>query len=487
MTRLNGFATHPVLNPLGGPLFTVPPPTESREPAQPRLTNIENGRTMALPQILDAVQEFLPRPLVRVGNTLLARPPEGALIPITTSSQLVAFTGNFANIHWQRGAEFFTQEAFFEFAKQRVDQYAAVEHFPHEAAAPNILYHHQELPAPTGRFLPEFLNFFTLASPADRTLFESFVLSMCVCLPGGKPMFVLMNSSSSDNPVGVRDTGRGVGKSTAVALVAEVFGGLIEISSDSDEDRLRTRLLSDGATGKRLVRLDNVKSDRMSCAMIERLITAPEISGHRLYQGEGSRPNHFVYSMTVNGPNLSEDLASRSILIRCQRPAYDPGWEDRVHRFIAENRWNLISDIIARINSPSVSNIEQYGRFSSWEEKVIARCAGGNEALLETNTRRRSIDADLGDVQAIQDLLNQRSNQPSHHFTTREMCEIVREATGESRAANKLKTYLERNPVPGLVWRRGANGAIYTYTCPQHRCFGNQTQPTVPNNASATQ
>ena len=404
MSRINGFASLPALNPLGGHRFTVTAPPVSHESGPLLFSNCEDGQPLSLPCILERVQQMLPQPLIRVGATLLIPLPEGEVRTIKDSSQLVAHIGNFANIDWRRGSRYFAQKDFFEFIFQQSPAYDAIECFPHEPSAEKIYYHHPTLSTATNRYLPQFLNFFALASAVDQTLFESFVLSMCVCLPGGKPMFVLMNSSAPDNAAEARDTGRGVGKSTAVALVGEVFGGFIEISSNSDEDKLRSRFLSDGATGKRLVRIDNVKSDRMSCAMIEKLITAPEVSGHRYFKGEGCMPNHFVYAMTVNGPNLSEDLASRSILIKCQRPAYDPGWEDRVRRFIDENRWNLISDIIAKLKSPRSVTFDHYGRFSSWEEKVLARCTGAEAALSETCARRRSIDADFGAVLAIQDL-----------------------------------------------------------------------------------
>ena len=63
---------------------------------------------------------------------------------------------------------------------------------------------------------------------------------------------------------------------------------------------LMPRLLSPSAGMLRVVRLDNVKSHRLSSADLESLITSSVISGKRLYAREGRRPNTLTCVLTLN-------------------------------------------------------------------------------------------------------------------------------------------------------------------------------------------
>ncbi len=465
MSRLNGL-TSPGF---GETLLANLHPVHARTQLTHRLTNSRDDQPLDMATILAEIQQIVPLPLVRVGGTLIGRRPGQPPEPLASSNQLFAFVGAWATAEWKKGSRISTRETFFEFCRQNVMAFDAVEFFPHDRPAERILYHHPGLPQATGDTLPQFLAYFQFASEVDRTLFESFVLSMCFQSPGKKPLFVFVNSPTSGNSSARRDTGRGIGKTTVVDLVAEVVGGVIEASVDGDEDRLRSRLLSDGACGRRVVRFDNVKSDRLSCAMIERLITASKISGHRLFHGEASRPNHFVFAMTVNGPNFSDDLAARSVLIRLSRPQYDPLWEERVTQFIGERRWHLIADILAKLEGPPLATISQYGRFAGWEERVVSRCQGCDAALAETRQRRQEVDGDLADAHAIQDALNARPLHANLRIPVPDMVQIVAEATGEQKKANKLKNYLERLGVPGLEWDRTSGVRFYRYHQPTNQ------------------
>src|SRR6185295_2456993 len=124
--------------------------------------------------------------------------------------------------------------------------------------------------------------------------------------------------------------------------------------TDSAEDKLTSRLLTPSALSRRVVRIDNIK-ERYNSAFIEGLITAPTISGHRLYYGDANRPNTLTFLLTGNALRLSRDIAERSYIIRLSKPEYRAGWESDVFNFVSQHRQRILADIIAELQKPSES------------------------------------------------------------------------------------------------------------------------------------
>lgn len=77
--------------------------------------------------------------------------------------------------------------------------------------------------------------------------------------------------------------GRGKGKSKLAQFIARVYGGSIDISPHEEIGVVKQRLLTPGSEDKRVVLIDNVKSHRFSWSDLESLITAPAVSGKRLW------------------------------------------------------------------------------------------------------------------------------------------------------------------------------------------------------------
>src|SRR5262249_1067430 len=147
-----------------------------------------------------------------------------------------------------------------------------------------------------GAALDKFVGMFNPATDADQVLLKAmFVTLLWGGPPGRRPAF-LVRALDGD-----RDAGRGAGKSTVAELMGLLFGKYVAVETGKDVPDLKTGLLSADSAGKRLVLWDNVKSDRISSADLEGLITADTVSGRKLYAGEGSRPNRFTYVLTVNG------------------------------------------------------------------------------------------------------------------------------------------------------------------------------------------
>ena len=199
---------------------------------------------------------------------------------------------------------------------------------------------HPELPDTDGQYLEHFVSFFHPRTDTDRDLIRSFLLCLCWGAPPGARPAYLVTAPEDDT-----QQGRGVGKSKLVELCGELVGGMLEISQQEDIVAIKKRLLSPAARPLRLARLDNIKTYHFSWADLEGLITSPVICGHRLYKGEGRRPNALTWALTLNGASLSKDMAQRVIVVKLQRPNYNPNWEGNVRAYIAEYRWHILSDI----------------------------------------------------------------------------------------------------------------------------------------------
>jgi hypothetical protein len=173
-----------------------------------------------------------------------------------------------------------------------------------------------------------------------------------------------------DDPNG----GRGAGKSTVAQMIGRLRNGHIDLSTNEPMEKVITRLLSPDAMERGIVLLDNIKSLKLSWAELEGLITSDSISGHRLYHGEGRRPNNLSYFLTLNGACLSKDMAQRCVIIEIKRPNFSATWEEEVIAYIEENRWAIIGDILAELQRKA-EPLNKVSRWGSWEQAVLSKVA----------------------------------------------------------------------------------------------------------------
>ncbi|MEI7686805.1 MAG: hypothetical protein WCL32_17435, partial [Planctomycetota bacterium] len=259
---------------------------------------------------------------------------------LPTSTDLFAWADARMYVDWAKQSDMVTQERFHAHLEESVEKYSSIEKYPHWPPFANTYYFYPELPRTNGQYLEEFVEFFAPRTTADLRLIKAFTL----CLawggpPGARPAWLFIG------PEGDHQGGRGIGKSKLIELCADLFGGMIEISPTEDIVAIKKRLLSPSAMTVRLARIDNIKTYRFSWADLESLITSPIISGHRMYQGEGRRPNTLTWAMTLNGASLSKDMAKRVMIVELRRPAYRPEWEQEVRAYIDKYRWHILNDI----------------------------------------------------------------------------------------------------------------------------------------------
>ncbi len=332
---------------------------------------------------------------------------------------------------------------------------------------------HPEIKSGDGRTLAGLLDRFTPATPVDRDLILSMFASVVWGGAGGtRPAFMI-----------VSDDGRGVGKSTVPEMAGRLVGGAFTISKDDRAGDIVKRLLTPEAATKRAVLYDNVKTNSLSWAELEAMITAAEISGHQMYRGERTRPNTLAWCLTMNGPSMSRDMAQRSVVIKLARPVYSGEWEDSTNAYIDGHRWEIFVDLAAFFQQPA-EHLAKHTRWGTWERDVLARLPEPTDAQKVIAERQAAINADddeAGNIEAhfAKELgaLGYSPETDSVHIpnelardwfikatgdgaTTTAVSRIVNQAFGEG-----TMTRLRTNPCHtygrGLLWQPKSGQAVH--------------------------
>jgi hypothetical protein len=177
---------------------------------------------------------------------------------------------------------------------------------------------------------------------------------------------------------------------------------------------LKQRLLSPLAATKRVAILDNVKTMKLSWAELEGLITTPIVSGKRMYFGEGQRPNHLTWVLTLNGVSLATDMAQRSVIIKLVRGENDGTWYEDTLRFIDEHRTQIVADIVAALRAESFQ-LSKYSRWASWERHVLSRLPEPNEAQRVILERQGECNAEFDEAEIIEDYFASQLQRLGYH------------------------------------------------------------------------
>ncbi|HEY1599246.1 MAG TPA: hypothetical protein VGG64_06565 [Pirellulales bacterium] len=294
-------------------------------------------------------------------------------------------------VPWHRGTAFVSKEEFYAELQRTATAYDAVERIPHVPFMPRAFYV-GGMPEPgDGDALTNLLSRFCPASDIDADLILGmFATAIWGGPPGARPAFVI-----------TADKGRGIGKTKLPTMLSHVTGGLVDFSATEDVGSIKARLLSADAAGTRIALLDNVKSLRFSWAELEALITAPIISGKRMYVGEANRPNTLMWVVTLNGASLSTDMAQRSVIIKLAPPIRSASWEESTTAFILENRDRIIADLVGFYLRPKA--LTQSTRWAAWEGDVLARLAEPDEAQHVILERQGEADAEAEESGIVED------------------------------------------------------------------------------------
>jgi hypothetical protein len=397
----------------------------------------------------------------RLGNVLIVDGDNGRPLALEKSNDLVGWahkclpkTGRNL-VEWHERAEGFVKKAeFFSYLQlsDGIELVEGVEEFPHHPLLPKFFYLKAAPCGYGGQALAGLLAKFEPASPVDAELIKAaFLTSGWGGLPGSRPMFVVTTdaegpalASAEDEGDESEDNGRGAGKTTLVKALAHIWGGRIRLSPSESFEAFMKRLLSPAALGRRVVLIDNLKAMRFSWADLEEAITSDVLSGHRLFKGEGRRPNTLLWFVTVNGASLSKDLAKRSVVIKVKPAAYGLTWEEELYRYIDDNREWIIGDILAELRSEPVASVTKASRWGGWELGVLSHCANPDECQKVILSRQGEVDGDdeeRGLVRSVfMTVLQQHGHNPIAdvvRFTPLDVAKIFNQAKNENMPTNQ--------------------------------------------------
>jgi len=376
-----------------------------------------------------------------------------------------------SGIYWTgEGDNMVSRVEFHAYLTQSVENYRAVEVFPHWPTMAEHFYIHPPVEGGDGEALRHLVHRFSPATLADHDLIEALFLSLLWGgAPGNRPAWLI----TSDEEDG--EAGRGVGKSFLAQFAAELVGGYVALDSEDKMPDLMKRLLSPEGQLKRVLLLDNLKTLKFSWSQLEALITQTIISGHQLYEGEGSRPNTLTTIITLNGASLSKDMAQRCAIVKLTRPKYSATWEEETRQYIQTHRWAIVGDILAKLQAPG-KGAWQSDRWASWGRDVLSRVSDPAECQKVLQERRGDVDEDSAEGDTVRDYFAARLIEREHNaakdvvfIPSAVVGEWVNGATGERRAVAKACSYLNQLKVKGLK-RSKHEGRGFIWT-------GNDSQP----------
>jgi len=402
----------------------------------------------------------------RLGRQLFVVRDDHEVVILDRPVTLFAWMQEHFQVEWVNGTGMISREEFFRSLQMHAEGYDAIEHHPHFPPLQKVCYLHADLPCGEKGRLKELLARFHPASKEDAELIKAFFLTLFWGGSAGSRPIFLFTSMDSDCK-----GGRGVGKSTVVEIASLLCGGIIEVEPAQGMSAVKSRLLSEEAHGRRVVRIDNLKESSFGWAELEALVTAPVISGKKLYQGEGRRPNNLVWTLTLNGASLSRDLAQRCVIIQLGRPVHKPSWKAETVQLIEEYRQEILANIQHELSKKGNKLDPSFSRWAAWEQDVLARV--GLSAACQRLIRKRQdvVDSDADEADLVMAQFHQELRQLGHDpdrgcvfIPSGDAADWLKTATKQHRATNKATAYLgslairpltktKKDGKPGWKWR----------------------------------
>jgi hypothetical protein len=407
----------------------------------------------------------------RVGPTLFVPDTDNENKPrfLTSAAEFFGWLIEHAQVEWisrSAGGKHIPKTEYFNHLCATVEAYEAIEFLPHWPPMESAYYMHEPVPRKTGSELTDkLLAFFSPATEVDRELIRVFILTLFWGgPPGGRPAFMV----TSDEDGGGEQLG--IGKSTLVSLLTyEFVGEFLDVSPTDQIADVKTRLLSKEGRRKRVALLDNLKTLKFSWADLEGLITKPLISGKDLYVGEGQRPNTVLWAITLNGANLSRDMAQRVVGIKLKKPTFDPLWTGRVREFIRSNKQGLLGEI--RVALEDEPGMIKPTRWSAWERDVLSKVTLPEQCQEAIAKRQGDVDVDAEDAREVEWFFRERIRLSGYDPDTaylfirsRMIAYWLELATGERWVTNRASAHIRTLGIPTLrkTAREGWPGWAWT-------------------------
>jgi len=344
-------------------------PDEKKKYRKNAKQEIEKKPRLIKEMIDDCHKRFLGFPR-KVGEQLFDHDKDSSRICyLYRSSELFAWIGRKSKqrIEWARGECFVTKDEFLAGVQAEAIRYEAISLVPDWPIRDDVYYAHSRLPAPCpehSRF-NKLISYFSPASAADQALLKAFMIAPLWYIYGiPKPSWII---DSED--------GAGTGKSTLAEVAGFLYCGE-PIRTNKQElkmgvQELIKRIVSSHGRQQRILLIDNV-TGQFSCPELADLITAQSVSGRAPYgHGEETRPNNLVFVITSNTANVDNDIADRSYFINLRRPPRSESWKPEVLRYVEENRFEIVADIISILESGAPFQATPSTRFPEFETSIL--------------------------------------------------------------------------------------------------------------------
>jgi Primase C terminal 2 (PriCT-2) len=416
-------------------------------------------RALSLPKIIGRLLKLTGGWPKRVSEELFVASKDHRAVILSKPAALFGWLANATRIDWRNSSTMITQDQLFEHLRKfSAERYDAIEHFPHWPPVDGVYYLHPPVELKHGgKLLDRFLKFFEPATDQDRELIKAAILTMFWGGPPGKRPVIRIEGPEDDDP---EKHGRGVGKSTIPERIGSLCGGHVGIHAGGDMEKFKTRLLSSEDGAKRIVLLDNLKTRRFSWDEYEALVTGSTISGHKMWVGEGQRPNLLTHFITVNSGALSKDMCQRSVTIRVKRPKYSASWDIDIQAFVEAHRWEIIAEIGGILVEDLVA-IAGGSRWALWEHQVLSRCDHFDACRKLIKDRAEGLDDDDETAfefeQMVANILRERSHDPDKDtiwISSSTIGEWLSIFKAEPRAACTATSTLQLWPLRRLKYKR---------------------------------
>lgn len=248
-----------------------------------------------------------------------------------------------------------------------------VEKYPHFPPFRNHYYTWKPLKGytATGEYLAGFLRFFdNIQDATSRAIFAGATLTMFSGIHyGQRPLFI----HDADMP--------GSGKSSAAVQIGKLAGNMVMTDlSRKSEDQLLTRLLSPLGMELRGILWDNIDTIFKSALACQIITADPDISAHRMREGEGRRPANLVCFASLNAARVDTDIGRRCFItffIKPDKPSEEIAeWLTRLTEYIEVNVQRIQADCVHVLSRPrpAIDWGDSRGEtFADWTRDVLAR------------------------------------------------------------------------------------------------------------------
>jgi len=240
-------------------------------------------------------------------------------------------------------------ETLFCDFRKNARNWGIVERYPH---FPPFKNHYYTWRPPvgyvaTGEHLAAFLRFFdNIQDATSRAIFAGAALTMFSGIHyGQRPLFI----HDADMP--------GSGKSSAAVQIGKLAGNMVMTDlSRKSEDQLLTRLLSPLGMELRGILWDNIDTIFKSALACQIITADPDISAHRMREGEGRRPANLVCFASLNAARVDTDIGRRCFITFFKKPdkpsAEIAAWLTRLTTFIETNVKFIQADCVHILSRP---------------------------------------------------------------------------------------------------------------------------------------